>query len=82
LRPLISGNRFSSGTSTPSITISPVIEALSDNFSPIFGADRPAMPFSRTKPRIAPPCASDFAQTTKTSAMGELVIHIFEPVRR
>jgi hypothetical protein len=38
------------------------------------------MPFSRTKPRMAPSWASDFAQTTKTSAIGELEIHIFEPV--
>ncbi len=37
------------------------------------------MPLSSTKPRILPPCASDLAQTTKTSAMGAFEIHIFEP---
>ena len=44
----------------------------------IFGAERPFIPFSRTKPRITP--SSVFAQTTNTSAIGELVIHIFEPL--
>ena len=34
------------------------------------------------EPRIAPSCASDFAQTTKTSAIGALEIHILEPRRR
>ena len=62
------------------MTISPVSEARSENLPSIFGADRPAMPFSRIKPRIAP--SSVLAQTTKTSAIGELVIHILEPVRR
>ena len=38
------------------------------------------MPFSSTKPRISP--ASSLAQTTKTSAMGELVIHILAPFSR
>ena len=37
------------------------------------------MPFSSTKPRILPPCASDFAQTTKTSAKGEFEIQVFDP---
>ena len=64
------------------MTISPVIEARSDSLPPIFGAERPFMPFSSTKPRISSPCAADFAQTTKTSAIGELEIHIFEPVSR
>ena len=40
------------------------------------------MPFSRTKPRISPSCAADFAQTTKTSAIGALEIHILAPVER
>ena len=43
------------------------------------GAERPFMPFSRTKPRMAPSCASDLAQTTKTSAMGALEIQVFSP---
>jgi hypothetical protein len=57
-----------------------VIEARRDSLPLIFGADRPFMPFSRTKPRIAPSCASDFAQTTNTSAIGALEIHILAPV--
>ncbi|MNT33617.1 hypothetical protein D3C72_1695530 [compost metagenome] len=64
------------------MTISPVIEARSDSLPAIFGAERPFMPLSSTKPRMALPCASDFAQTTKTSASGALEIHIFEPTRR
>ena len=36
------------------------------------------MPFSSTKPRLAP--SSSLAQTTNTSATGEFVIHIFAPV--
>ena len=55
------------------------MEARSESFISIFGAERPFMPFSSTKPRIAPSCASDFAQTTNTSAIGELVIHILDP---
>ena len=43
----------------------------------ILGAESPFIPFSRTKPRTLP--SSSFAQTTKTSAMGEFVIHIFVP---
>ena len=39
------------------------------------------MPFSRTKPRIRL-SGSVLAQTTKTSAIGELVIHILEPESR
>ena len=64
------------------MTISPVTDARSESLPPIFGALRPFIPFSRTKPRIAPSWLSDFAQTTKTSAMGALDIHIFEPLRR
>ena len=82
LRPETLGSRFSSGTTTPSITTSPVIEARSDSLPPIFGAERPFMPFSSTKPRISSPWAADFAQTTNTSASGALEIHILVPVRR
>ena len=64
------------------MTISPVIEARSDSLPPIFGAERPFMPFSSTKPRIWLSCAADFAQTTNTSAMGAFEIHVLEPVRR
>ena len=64
------------------MTISPVTEARKESLPSIFGADRPLVPLSSTKPRILPPCASDFAQTTKTSAMGLLVIHILDPFSR
>ena len=77
-RPRTSGKAFSSGQNTSSMTISPVIEARSPTLPSIFGVDRPLAPLSSTKPRIAP--SSSFAQTTNTSAIGELVIHIFEPL--
>ena len=77
--PLTLGSRFSSGTKTSSMTISPVIEARRLNLPSIFGAVSPFMPISRMKPRISPP--SSLAQTTKRSAMGELVIHILVPCR-
>ena len=80
--PWASGSSASSPTSTLSITISPVIEARKDSFPPIFGADSPVMPFSKMKPSTLPSCASDLAQTTKTSAIGLSEIHIFEPIRR
>ena len=38
------------------------------------------MPFSSTKPRTAP--SSSLAQTTNTSAIGELEIHILLPESR
>ena len=56
-----------------------MIEARSENLPSIFGAARPFMPRSSRKPRILPPWASDFAQTTKTSAIGELVIQVLAP---
>jgi hypothetical protein len=46
----------------------------------IFGAVRPFIPFSSTKPRIAP--SSSFAHTTNTSAIGALLIHILLPESR
>ena len=58
-----------------------MIEARKESLPSIFGAASPFMPFSSTKPRIWPPCASDLAQTTKTSAIGELVIQVFEPLQ-
>src|SRR5450759_1342499 len=75
--PLTFGNRFSSGTKTSSMTISPVTDARRLNLPSIFGADRPFIPFSRRNPRMSP--SSSFAQTTNRSAIGALVIHIFEP---
>jgi hypothetical protein len=82
LRPCTSGSSASSPTSTPSITISPVIEARRLILPSILGVVSPFIPRSSTKPLIPPPCASDLAHTTMTSAIGELVIHIFVPVRR
>src|SRR3954454_548870 len=43
----------------------------------IFGALRPFMPLSRMKPRMS---LSSFAQTTNTSAIGELEIQVLPPV--
>lgn len=72
--PLMLGNILSSGTSTASMTIWPVILARRENFPSIFGVDNPFMPFSKINPRIAFWCTSDLAHTIKTSATGELVI--------
>ena len=41
------GRRFSSGTSTSSMTIWPVVEALKENFPSILGAESPFIPFSK-----------------------------------
>ena len=47
------------------------------------GALNPAMPFSSTKPRmVSTPSSSSLAQTTKTSAKGELDIQVLVPERR
>lgn len=78
-KPFTVGNMFSFGTFTLSIVISPVIEALNESFPEIRLAESPFIPFSRTNPRIYP--LSSFAHTTKTSAMGEFVIHSLDPLR-
>ena len=57
-------------------------EARKLNLPVIFGTDSPLAPFSKTKPRIAPSWALDFAQTMKTSAIGELEIQVFSPLIR
>lgn len=44
----------------------------------IFGVVSPFIPRSKMKPLIYP--SSSFAQTTNTSAIGELVIHVFVPL--
>ena len=80
--PCTSGSSASSPTSTPSIITMPVIEVRKLSLPSILGADSPFMPFSSTKPRMPPPCASDFAQMTKTSAIGAFEIQVLEPVRR
>ena len=68
---------FSAGTNTSDIMIMPVMDARSENLPSIFGALSPFMPFSRMKPRMSP--LSSLAQTSSTSAIGELVIQVFEP---
>merc|ERR1712032_1233615 len=77
LKPTTLGSMFSSGTATSSMKIMPVWEALRENLPSIFGAERPGTPFSRMKP-LSPP--SVWAQTTKTSAMGEFVIQFLLPL--
>lgn len=66
------GSRFSSGTSTSSIRIIPVAEALRENFPSILGVDKPFIPRSKMKPRTFP--SSHLAHTMAISATGELVI--------
>src|SRR5262249_60790348 len=71
------GSSFSSGTTAPSTTSSPVIEARRLNLPSIFGVDSPLAPRSTRKPRILP---SSLAHTTATSATGALVIQVLAPV--
>lgn len=71
-RPDTLGSRFSWGTSTSSITIMPVADALSENLPSIFGVVKPFIPRSNMKPRTRP--SSHLAQTTAMSATGEFVI--------
>ena len=54
------------------------MEARRLSFPSIFGVEKPSKDRSTMKPRIVP---SSFAHTTARSAMGELVIHIFAPLR-
>ena len=77
-RPDTFGRIFSSGTTAPSSTISPVIEARSDSLPSIFGVENPLVPRSTMKPRILP---SSLAQTTAMSATGALLIQVLAPVR-
>lgn len=48
------------------------MEARSENFPSIFGVEKPFIDRSKINPRIS--LSSHFAQTTATSAIGELVI--------
>lgn len=73
-KPMTLGSIFSSGTSTSSIAICPVMLALSENFPSIFGAVRPFIPFSRINPRILSLSLSHLPHTMNTSAIGEFVI--------
>src|SRR6185295_9569809 len=70
-RPFTFGSRFSSGTRQSSSTISPVIDARSDNLPSIFGVEKPLVPRSTRKPRMT---LSSFAQTTATCATGAFEI--------
>jgi hypothetical protein len=70
----------------------PVILALKDSFPLIGGHERPFIPyivkimilqgvtFSKMNPRILP-SHLHFAHIMQISAMGELVIHVFDPER-
>lgn len=71
-RPETLGSRFSWGTSTSSIRIMPVADALSENLPSIFGVAKPFIPRSKMKPLTLP--SSHLAQTTAMSATGEFVI--------
>lgn len=71
-RPETLGSRFSWGTSTSSIRIMPVADALSENLPSILGVAKPFIPRSRMKPRTR--SSSHFAHTTAISATGEFVI--------
>ena len=70
------------GSKTWSMTTSPVIDARRPTLPAIFGADRPFIPLSRMKPLMRPSKSPPwhFAQTTKTSAIGEFEIQVFDPV--
>ena len=78
MRPEPFGSRFSSGTKTSSITISPVGDARTENLPSILRVVSPFMPRSSMKPRMTPP--SSFAHTTMTSAIGACVIQSLVPV--
>jgi hypothetical protein len=61
------------------MTTSPVMLVRSPTLPCTGGALSPFQPFSRMNPRIS--SSSSFAQTTKTSAIGLLVIHALVPSR-
>lgn len=67
------GSRFSSGTSTSSSTIMPVVEARSENLPSMRGVLSPGVPRSTRKPRTRP-SSSHTAHTRHRSATGALVI--------
>ena len=75
----IAGALAKAGTNTLSITTSPVMEVRKPSFPWIAGAESPFAPFSARKPRIFP--SSVFAQMTNRSAIGALLIQVFEPLK-
>jgi len=70
------GSTADSGRRTPDSTSSEVTDARSDILLVIFGAENPGVSVGTTNPRIP---SSVCAQTTATSAIDPLVIHIFVP---
>jgi len=78
--PRTPGRTSSASTCTSSSAISPVIEARSDSLSSISFVVTPALSVSTRNPRTGwSSSVWSFAQTTATSAIGEFVIHVFEP---
>ena len=73
------GSILFSSTKTSSIKIWPVTEALNENLPSSLGVVKPLQSLSTIKPLNIP--SSSFAQIIKTSAIGELVIQVFEPFR-
>jgi len=79
------------GIWTSSIKIIPVVLALNESLPLIGGHSRPFMPYHQFEPDVREPGTFSrmnprillshlhFAQTTQISAMGELVIHVFDP---
>src|SRR6056297_2105969 len=76
-KPFFPGNKFSLGTFTLSKISSPVADALSDHLLWVSGVENPSIPRSTISPWILP--SSFLAQTTATSANGELEIHNLAP---
>src|SRR5260370_16225304 len=72
------GKRFSCGISQSEKDKPEVTDARSDHLPWTSQALKPGVPFSTRKPRIF--SSSHLAQTTATSAMEPLVIHIFSPL--
>ena len=65
-----------SDVSTVGLESSPVTDARRDSFESIVGAENPGVSVGTTNPRTP---SSVRAHTIATSAIGELVIHIFAP---
>ncbi len=72
------GSTASAGSRTSSMISSLVIDARSDTLRSILGALKPSTSVGTTKPRMP---SSVRAQTTATSEIEPLVIHILVPLR-
>ena len=77
-KPRASGSFASAGSRTSSKASSEVIDARSDSLCDMVRAENPGVSVGTTKPAMP---SSVRAQTTATSAIVPLVIHIFEPFR-